>query len=254
MSLTVATPYLVAFLLASLRAAAFLVVAPPFSSKAIPPLVKGLLSMAFALPVTSSLVVPGLGSDLAQMLGLALEQILVGAALGFLVLLAFAAIESAGNLIDVFGGFTLASSFDPMMQSQNSVFGRLYQMLAVTLLFGLNLHVVVMAGFMRSFTAVPLTGHLSMASFSQIATHGVTTLVVAAAQIAGPLIGVLFLADVGLALMTRVSPSMNVFSLGFPIKMVITLSLVGLTFPEVSRVLSTLVDSSAGIAAHLAGG
>ena len=244
MTLSIATPLLVTFLLATIRAAAWLVVAPPFATKVIPGTVKGLLSIALALPVAGRLTPPVLDGGVGQLIGLALVQVIVGGALGYLTMLAFAAIEAAGNLIDVFGGFTLSSSFDPLSMSQNSVFGKLFQMLAVALLFTLNLHIVVLAGFMHSYNAIPIDAGISMATMSQLATHGLTILVESAAQIAGPLIGVLFLADVGLALMTRVAPSMNVFSLGFPIKMLITLSLVGLTFPELSRVLGDLIDLS----------
>lgn len=244
MTLSVATPLLVTFLLASIRAAAWLVVAPPFATKVVPATVKGLLSIALALPVAPRLTPPVLNDSVGQLVGLVIVQVVVGAALGFLTMLAFAAIEAAGNLIDVFGGFTLSNSFDPLSMSQNSVFGRLHQMLAIALLFTLNLHIVVLQGFLHSYDAIPLDSGVSMSSMSELATHGLTTMVAAAAQIAGPLIGVLFLADVGLALMTRVAPSMNVFSLGFPIKMLITLSLVGLTFPELGRVLGELIDVS----------
>jgi flagellar biosynthetic protein FliR len=168
-------------------------------------------------------------------------------------MVAFATIEAAGNLIDLFGGFTLSSSFDPLSMSQNSVFGRLHQMLAIVLLFALNLHLVVIGGLIRSYDAIPLGAGLSLSSVAQLATHGLSTLLLSAAQIAGPLIAVLFLADVGLALMTRVAPSMNVFSLGFPLKMLITLSLVGLTFPQLGRVLSDLVTSATNSTLSLGG-
>ena len=46
---------------------------------------------------------------------------------------------------------------------------------------------------------------------------------VAALQIAGPLLVVLFLADVGLGLLTRVAPALNAFALGFPLKILLTL-------------------------------
>jgi uncharacterized membrane protein SpoIIM required for sporulation len=62
-------------------------------------------------------------------------QVFVGAALGFITYLFFAAIQAAGDLLDVFGGFTLAMAYDPLSQSQSSIFGRFYNLLAVTLLF-----------------------------------------------------------------------------------------------------------------------
>jgi flagellar biosynthetic protein FliR len=69
---------------------------------------------------------------------------------------------------------------------------------------------------------------------------GMTTMFVSAVQIAGPLLAVLFLADVGLGLLTRVAPALNAFQLGFPLKVLITLGLAGVMFLAMPRVVSSL--------------
>ena len=53
----------------------------------------------------------------------------------------------------------------------------------------------------------------------------------AALQIAGPMVAVLLLADVALALLSRAAPALNIFQLGFPVKIMLTLAMLGLTFP-----------------------
>ena len=63
----------------------------------------------------------------------------------------------------------------------------------------------------------------------------VSGMFLAAVQIAGPLIVVLFLADVGLGLLTRVAPALNAFSLGFPLKILLTLTLAGFMFLALPR-------------------
>ena len=52
-----------------------------------------------------------------------------------------------------------------------------------------------------------------------------------AVQIALPLIAVLFLADLGLALLTKVAPQLNALNVMFPAKIGLTLLLLGLSFP-----------------------
>ena len=64
----------------------------------------------------------------------------------------------------------------------------------------------------------------------------------AAVQIAGPLLVVLFLADAGLGLLTRVAPALNAFALGFPLKILLTLTLVSVVFVALPRVVSALVQ------------
>jgi flagellar biosynthetic protein FliR len=75
---------------------------------------------------------------------------------------------------------------------------------------------------------------------------GVTQMTLSALQIAGPLIAVLFLADVGLGLLTRVAPALNAFVLGFPLKIILTIALVALG----AVALPQLVGSLTGTAVH----
>lgn len=65
-----------------------------------------------------------------------------------------------------------------------------------------------------------------------------------AVQIAGPLLIVLFLADVGLGLVTRVAPALNAFAMGFPIKIALTLLLVGFVYVVLPGVVSAIADDA----------
>jgi flagellar biosynthetic protein FliR len=72
---------------------------------------------------------------------------------------------------------------------------------------------------------------------------------VAAAEIAGPLLIVLFLADLGLGLLTKVAPALNAFSLSYPVKILLALSLGSGVF----LVLPAAVQSLTGSATQLLG-
>ncbi|OIQ73199.1 flagellar biosynthetic protein FliR [mine drainage metagenome] len=168
--------------------------------------------------------------------------------LGFVVYLLMTAIQAAGSFIDLFGGFTMASAFDPLSLSQTAVFGRLHQYMTVLLLLVTDAHFMVIQGFFRSYEAIPLNGSLPMSSLSNALVTSMGGFFVAALQIAAPLIGVLFLADVGLGLLTKVAPALNAFQLGFPLKILLTLLLAGLTFPmlpdaaaELARRATTII-------------
>jgi flagellar biosynthetic protein FliR len=220
------------------------VISPPFSSRVIPSRIKALLAAAFALVVTPRLAASAPPLELAPLLSSLVQQVAMGVALGFLTALIFAAVQAAGDLIDLFGGFSLAFAFDPLMQTGNSVFGKLYGLLAVTLLFASSGHLLILRGFMATFDVLPLDASMSFAALGELLTQGLAEMFVAALQIAGPLIAVLFLADVGLGLLTRVSPMLNVFSLGFPAKILLTLVLVGMSFPLIPAAVDRLAEKS----------
>ena len=65
-----------------------------------------------------------------------------------------------------------------------------------------------------------------------------------AIQIAGPLIAVLFCADIGLGLLSRVAPSLNAFSLGFPVKILLTLGGAGLAMTMLPQSVGSIVDKA----------
>ena len=231
-------------MLAGVRIAAFLVVAPPFSSKAVPGQVKALLATGLALAVAPRLGDATTTGTAVFLVDLVLQAV-VGAALGFLVWLVFSAVESAGSLIDLFGGFQMSTAFDPLSMVNGATFARLYQGLAIALLVVSGGHQVVLAGLVRSFDALPLGTQPDLGALAQTAGQGLTDMVVAALQIAGPLLVVLFLADVGLGLLTRVAPALNAFALGFPLKILLTVSLAGMAVLTLPGIVSGLVGNAA---------
>jgi flagellar biosynthetic protein FliR len=246
-NLSVPTASLTALLLASVRAAAWLVISPPFNSRALPPQIKALLSVGIALPVVPSLVprVPAL--DTAGMMVSVVEQVVLGTALGFLTAMLFAAVQAAGNLIDLFGGFSVAFAFDPLGASGTAgggVFGRFYSVLATTILFATDGHQLVLRGFATSYRALPLDGSLSPHNLEHLVTSGFTEMFLASVQIAGPLIAVLFCTDIGLGLLSRVAPALNAFALGFPAKILLTLAGAGLALTMLPEAIRDIVDKA----------
>lgn len=242
MELEVATSSLLGLLLAVARVVAWLVLVPPFSTRAVPAPVKGMVALALALPVAPRLATDLPDLTLPAVLGQVAVQVFTGAALGFVTLLVFSAVQAAGDLIDVFGGFSLAQAFDPLSQSGNSVFGRFHQLLATVLLFAVDGHLLLIRGFLQSFDTLPLGASPSLGRVAEVMAHDVGVFFLSAVQIAAPLLGVFFLADVGLGLLTRIAPSLNAFQIGFPAKILLTLLLVGFTFPHLPGTIRTLVE------------
>jgi flagellar biosynthesis protein FliR len=245
---------IVALLLATIRASAWLVICPPFNSRLVPAPIKALLALALALPMMPRLTGQVPEFTVAALTVSTAEQVVVGAALGFITALFFAAVQAAGDLIDLFGGFTLASAFDPLSNSQTSVFGRFYNLIAVTLLFASDGHQMVLRGFLQSYKTLPLDGTLSIERLTQLLHEGIGEVFLSALQIAGPLIAVLFLTDVAFGLLNRVAPALNAFSLGFPAKIILTLTLAGTAIAMLPRALDGLIGDAVKAVVGLAGG
>jgi flagellar biosynthetic protein FliR len=245
---------LMAVFLGAARAGAWLMLCPPFNSRMIPGQVKVLLSIGMALPMTPYLTASVPSLQTSAIIAATVLQVFVGAALGFITLLFFAAVQAAGDLIDVFGGFTLAAAYDPLSFNQSSVFGRFYNLVAVTLLFASDGHQMVLRGFMQSYRTLPLDAAFSLETFSTVLTDGIGEMFMAALQIAGPLIAVLFLTDVAFGLLNRVAPALNAFQLGFPAKIFLVLTLSGTAIAVLPQALDGLIDKAVTVVVRLSGG
>ncbi len=241
MNVAVPAELLVAFLLTVVRISAWIAVAPPFNSRAVPPMVKVALAVALALPVAPRMVDRAPEAEIGPLVAAILLQVLTGLVLGFIAMILFSAVQAAGELIDLFSGFTVASLYDPLSNSTSSMFGRLHQLIAVTLLFATGAHLLLVRGLVASFDVVPLkadAGALPKLMVSQVGRFFISAL-----EIAAPLVLVLFLAELAIGLVGRAAPSLNVLSTSFPLKILLSLSLAGLTLTVLPGALERLVQN-----------
>jgi flagellar biosynthetic protein FliR len=244
---------LLALLLCVVRASAWLTFCPPFNSRTIPAQVKALLAVAISLPVTPKVVAQVPEVDTGMILIAVVEQVVIGVALGFITALFFAAVQVAGDMLDTFGGFSLAAAFDPFGLAQSSVFGRFYNIVAMTLLFATDLHQIILRGFLETYEILPLNGALSFADLNRAIIEGLGQMFIAGLQIAGPLIAVLFLTDIAFGLLNRVAPALNAFSLGFPAKIFLTFALSGTAIAVLPQALDNLIDKAVAAVLQVAG-
>ncbi|MBS42800.1 MAG: flagellar biosynthetic protein FliR [Nocardioides sp.] len=253
MVVSVAGEPLLAFLLASVRIASWLVIVPPFSTRAVPTMVKVVLALALALASAPMLSGADLPLTAAGLVMTTATQVAIGLSLGFVTMLLLSAIAAAGSLVDLFGGFALAQGFDPLGQNMNTVFGTFHQWLATMLLFATGGHLLVLGGLLRTFELLPLDGAFDLTGVPAVVSRAFSVFFVVAVQVALPLVAVMFVTDLGLALMTKVAPQLNALSVMFPAKIGMTLILVGLSFPALPGVVRRVTELSMDAMARIAG-
>lgn len=230
---------LVTFLLVVTRLTAALTVAPPFDGAQIPVRVRLALAVGLAFAVVGKqvtevpLTVPDLVTSLAY-------QVVAGLLFGFVLKLLLAAVQAAGALIDLAVGYSSATIFDPFSQAAATPIARLYQLLAIVLLVTLDGHLLVVQGVLRSYEAAPLGG-LRFDSLGSLLIEGIGQFLIAAIEIAFPVLVALLLADAILGLVTRAAPKLNVMVLGFAVKSLVLVFVLGLGLPLVANGVSTLL-------------
>ena len=229
-----------AFFLALLRGSAWLIATPPFNNRAINGRVKTGFAAALAL-VAAPMIhnAPPFGS--VAFINSAFIQIAVGIAIGIITHILFSIFQAAGSLIDIFAGYTIAMLYDPMADTQASVFGRAYSLIATTLFFVTGACALMVRGFLASFQAIPANG-IRISSLEQLVTGEMGRFLIAAVEIAAPVLITLFLTELVLGILAKASPSLNIFSIGFPLRVIVALASVTMALPLLIPSIGRIAD------------
>ncbi len=213
--------WIAAFFYPLARILALLVAAPPFYNAAVPMQVKLALGLAITLALAPALppapaIAPGSGAGL----WILAQQMLIGAAMGFAMRLAVAAIDFAGELISLQMGLGFATFYDPSSASQTPVISEFLSLLALLVLLSINGHLMILATLAHSFTLLPIGGiSLAAGSWSNLASAG--SLVFASGlMLALPVVCALLITNVALGVLTRAAPQLNLFAVGFPLTLI----------------------------------
>jgi flagellar biosynthetic protein FliR len=237
-------PLVMGFVLAFVRSGAWVSISPPFSEANAPTVVRAGIAADMALaaaPIAARGPLPG---TTPEMIGALAYQAVVGAALGFFIKLAFEAFSTAGSLVDLFSGLDLLPSLDPRSLQQEPIVAQLYHVTALTLLFTTDADLVVVRGFIGSFGTLGVS-LASLASLEHAVVTHLAQFFLSAVEMAGPIILVLFLAQVVLALLAKAAPESNVFLLGFPLQILIAILGLGITVVALPGDVTTLMGKAA---------
>jgi flagellar biosynthesis protein FliR len=253
------TQKLLIFLLVLTRTAGIFALTPIFGGSQVPMHVKVGISVGMALvflPIVGTAVeVP---IDFLPLGSMILREACVGLVIGFVCSMIFAAIQSAGELVDMQSGFSFAATIDPINGAQTAVAARFYHLVAALLFFVTNAHHVLIRGVADSFRIAPL-GQMAM---NPAVTGGVMDLFyglfMVAVRIAVPVLAAVFLADLALAVISRVVPQMNVLIVGMPLKLGVGIVGMLVALPVVSGMSQNLFGDvytySMGLLRLLVGG
>lgn len=226
-----------------LRVIAVFTAAPVFSSRAIPVRAKIALAFFVALAAQASLPdMPVIGFNDPQALGVAVQQVGVGLAIGFAVRVVFAAVELAGEVVGFQMGLNFAAFFDPTIGAQSSAVARFFGQMASLLFLAMNGHLMVLFAIIRSYQSFPLDQNfLESLAHMKLQRLG-ADLFASALWIALPMVGMLMFANLALGIVSRVAPQMNIFAVGFPITLVVGLIGIAVTLPMLDQPFLVLME------------
>ncbi len=236
---------LAGFVLVLARVGPLFLLAPPFSSRMIPPRARGIIAVAIAIGLAPiALGGQNVPNDLLEIAGLVVKEALVGLGFAFALACLFAAFSTAGSILDTTIGFSFGSLVDPVTNLQAGQMTQLYAMVAVAVFIAIGGEAWVIQGLARTYELVPLLATPSLSAMVAGAVAAFAGILTAALEVAAPVILALLLTDVAFGVVSRVVPQLNVFAVGFPTKIVVGLLVVGVSLPFVGGWLSDQLQLS----------
>ena len=162
---------------------------------------------------------------------LGVKELILGMLFGYTARLVFFAVQFAGELIGIDIGFGVVNIIDPMSAEQVSVIGTFKNLIAIVTFLVIDGHHVLLNALTRSFEMLPLGGIHLTAGLGESIIDMTAEVFVMAVQMAAPVITSLFLTSLALGIVARTVPQMNVFIVGFPLKIGIGVAMLMLSLP-----------------------
>jgi flagellar biosynthesis protein FliR len=215
-----------------LRVLTLFSVLPVIAQKSVP--VRLRIGLAFLIAFCAQASIPPMAPialDSAAAFGAVLQQVLIGASLGFAVRVVFAAVEFAGEVIGLQMGLNFASFFSPMSGGEETAVSRFFGISISWLFIVSGGHLLVIAALVQSFGAFPVTDEPFAFLRAVEPQRWGAEIFSLGLWIALPLVAMLLFTNLVLGVISRVAQQMNVFAIGFPITLGVGLVGVLLTLP-----------------------
>jgi len=202
----------------SLRIGGFILTAPIASEVTIPKQVKIVLTLVLAGVMAPLAPVPG---DLSIFSGVgvltAIQEVIIGAAIGMVMQLAFDALTFAGQMISLTMGLGFATLIDPQRGSSVPVVGQLFSMMGTLTYLAINGHLVLIGALANSFQTLRIgAANLDRDFLLSVATWG-GRIFETGLLIALPASIALLIVNMALGVIARAAPTLNLFGIGFTI-------------------------------------
>lgn len=204
---------------------------PGFGEVFVPPRVRLLLALAITVVVTP-VVSPSLPVVPDSLLGLFVligGEITVGLFLGAMARMLVAALHSAGVIIGFHTGLANAHLFDPINAQPGSLFGSFLNVLGVFLIFIGNLHHLMLAAIVNSYQVFVPGVALPVGDFTELGVRMIAASFVLAMQLAAPFMVVGMMFYLGLGLLTRLMPQIQMFFIIMPVQILLGFMVMALT-------------------------
>lgn len=233
-----------AALLVATRVSPLFLLTPLFAITRVPARVRVLFVLALSAVLTAGIGVVPIEppATISGLMHAMVNELILGMILAFGLFTAFGAFLFGGRIIDFQMGFGVANLIDPATQSQAPMLGTVLNLMAVMTFFLLDGHHLLIRGLVYSLQKIPPGSSLHEVDVQAIIAQFGVMFVYGLAVVA-PVVAVLLMLDVGMAVAARTMPQVNMFIVGFPLKIFMGLLVLALSLNYMGPLLEKIYAS-----------
>lgn len=236
-----------AALLVIFRLSGLMVFGPVLASSVVPVRMRGALAFLLGLAFYPLLVKShpewlAIPLDLWSLLPLVLMEITLGATIGFIATLPLMAAQTGGLIMGQQMGLGFAQLYNPAIEDEGDLVGQiLFFMVLIGFIAIGGLEAMAMA-VLRSFDHIVLGGFAPDTTLIMFLTGILGAAFETALRVAAPLLALIFLETIALGFVSKSVPQLNILSLGFPLRILAGMFIIGAGLTIIDDVLIEEVD------------
>jgi len=243
-----------AFILTFVRIGAAITIMPGVGDSFTPANIRLYIALGLSLTL-APIVAPMLPDPIppaATLLVLIVMEFIIGLFIGTIARILIIALDTAGMVISLASGLGNAQLFNPAFSTQGSLVGAFLSVTGVVLIFATNLHHLLFFGLMDSYNMFPIGAIPDSGDMAEMVAVTLSKSFMVGVQIASPFLIVSMLLYIGMGVLTRLMPQIQVFLLALPMQ--ILLALVTFSFVLSTGMLFWLHKFEESMVFFLSGG
>jgi flagellar biosynthetic protein FliR len=199
------------------------------------------LAIAMALaPVLPPM--PRMPADSWQAGAILIQETLIGTLMGFSLRIVFAALDVAGELTGMQMGLSFAVLYDPQTAGQTPVVTNFFALITTLIFLASNGHLLIIQLLAESYDLLPVSSQPFAADSLRTVVASGSTLFSLGLMMSMPIISALLIANIGLGVLTRVAPTLNLFAVGFVVTLMSGFVVLALSMPYLGVALEKLFE------------
>ena len=221
---------------------------PALGETAIPQRVRLIMALAVSFLIYISVrdLLPPMPVSPLSLFMMILFEILIGVLIGSAIKLLMSALHTGGTIIAMQTGLAMAQAFDPAQGAQSALMSTFLTLMAVVLIFITNMHHLMISAMYDSYILFPVGGDLKMNEFAEIVVNTVANSFLLGVQIASPFIVYGLIFNIGLGILARLMPQLQVFFIAMPLNIAAGFMILGIVLAAAMNWFLQHMESALG--------